>query len=59
MPASDASLKAIQRILRAAHDLEIEDLEYVVGRLRAIIERKEAAAEKAALIQSLGSGGPQ
>ena len=54
MPDASASLKAVQRILRAAHGLEVEDLEYVIGRLRAIVEGKETAEAKQALIRHLG-----
>lgn len=51
----DASLKSIQRILREAHGLTVEDLEYVIGRLKAIIESKEATEERQALVRDLAS----
>ena len=55
MPTSDASLKSLQRILRSAHELSVQDLRYLVGRLEQIIESKLAAAAKGALIRDLGA----
>ena len=55
MPESDATLKALQRILRTAHGLSVQDLRYLVGRLEGIIESKISAAAKGELVRDLAA----